>query len=378
MHRKFARICFIILAVMIVNNLVVNASTNKKVYVFVVKSNPIDKSINLDISKSITITFNSKLLEGFKYSKISLTKPNKNVVPISLNMSANILTITPKFKMEYTTKYTLTIPINSIKDTKGNSLSKDYILQFTTNKKTVPTPTPTPAPTPAPAPAPAPELQDVTPESSFLWDGNVITKYNGTDKNVIIPYRCTAISDRAFFNSTIETIIIPFGVKIIGETVFMNCKMLKTVELSEGLIAIGKTAFMNCENLENINIPTSVSSIGLDAFMNCDKINLPEFKPTLSDETSSDGLMIYVYKGIKYVEANDIIPKYYPKCFIILYLDDNRADIFNTSFVTMSGSNKTTPILQTNKVLLLFDKGFSYSLFEVDYYESTILPILTK
>lgn len=37
-----------------------------------------------------------------------------------------------------------------------------------------------------------------TSESDFTWDGNVITKYNGTATNIVIPSRATAIGNYAF------------------------------------------------------------------------------------------------------------------------------------------------------------------------------------
>ena len=136
--QKKSILCLFLIALIALNSLAVYASTNKKVYISVVKSNPVDKATNFDVSKSVTITFSSKIFRGVQFNKINLIKIDNKPVSISTAINACELTLKPKSKLEYNTKYTLTIPIGSIKDSNGNSLSKDYVLQFTTVDKTTP------------------------------------------------------------------------------------------------------------------------------------------------------------------------------------------------------------------------------------------------
>lgn len=79
-------------------------------------------------------------------------------------------------------------------------------------------------------------------------DTATITKYNGTDKNVVIPssidgYAVRAIGDRAFAGTDIKSVIISNGVTEIGWFVFENCPKLHSVTVPKSVEAIGYDAF---------------------------------------------------------------------------------------------------------------------------------------
>ena len=67
-------------------------------------------------------------------------------------------------------------------------------------------------------------------------------------------------------------ITIPSKVTYIGKNAFQNCTNLKTVTLSKNLQIISSGAFMNCKKLTKITIPSKVSKIESKAFYNCKKL----------------------------------------------------------------------------------------------------------
>lgn len=100
-------------------------------------------------------------------------------------------------------------------------------------------------------------------------DKGTLTKYNGTDANVVIPDGVTAIGAEAFFCSSLSEITIPDSVTSIGEYAFGSCENLKEITLPGGITNIPPWAFESCSSLENIILPDSVEDIGDCAFWNC-------------------------------------------------------------------------------------------------------------
>ena len=113
-------------------------------------------------------------------------------------------------------------------------------------------------------------------EYEVLEDGTVsITKYNGSDTNVIIPSnidekKVTAIGYEAFFRlENITSVTIPDGVAEIGYSSFYGCTGLTSVEMPDSVKTISCLAFRGCIGLTNIEIPNSVTEIDDDAFSCC-------------------------------------------------------------------------------------------------------------
>lgn len=107
--------------------------------------------------------------------------------------------------------------------------------------------------------------------------GNIITKYKGTEKNIIIPdtiggERIVDISLRE--NEDIEYVRLPKGLTKIGVSAFQNCTSLTSVKIGKGVTLIGDCAFYDCTDLKNITIPDSVTSIGSNTFIGCDKAKI--------------------------------------------------------------------------------------------------------
>ncbi len=134
-----------------------------------------------------------------------------------------------------------------------------------------------------------------------------ITKYNGSDSEVIIPetldgYTVTIIGDSAFFDCTsLISVVVSDGITSVGNSAFESCENLKNVtigngvtviydyafdfcsslvnlELGNSLERICTSAFSSCESLVSVTLPNSLTYIGVTAFSWCDKlvdINIP-------------------------------------------------------------------------------------------------------
>ena len=97
-----------------------------------------------------------------------------------------------------------------------------------------------------------------------------VTKYTGTDPNVVIPdkiqgYTVTAIGENAFKSSSLTNIAIPNGVTSIGNRAF-HSSSLKSIDISESVTSIGDYAFAYCKSLTSITIPSSIVSLGNSIF----------------------------------------------------------------------------------------------------------------
>lgn len=127
-------------------------------------------------------------------------------------------------------------------------------------------------------------------KDEFVIVGNgILIKYNGNDKNVVIPYGVKKIADTAFRKrSDIIEVTIPEGVTKICDYAFENCSNLRTVTLPNSLIKIGTKTFYKCVQLNSIYIPPRVKEISADAFGNCynlHTINIPDNITEIKDRT---------------------------------------------------------------------------------------------
>jgi len=102
----------------------------------VIASDPAnDVFVNRD--KVVKIIFNDDIQPGREYDNISLTYMDRDdntlIFPISKSIERNRLTIQPSSGLlDQGTRYTLSVPSNSIEDVSENSLKKDYSLIFKT------------------------------------------------------------------------------------------------------------------------------------------------------------------------------------------------------------------------------------------------------
>lgn len=122
--------------------------------------------------------------------------------------------------------------------------------------------------------------------ADFIIDGNVLEKYIGNSKTVVIPDEVTVIGRGAFEGCDfIEQVVFPINLKKIQTSAFCKCKSLKKINLPNNLQNIGMLAFGFCDNLTKVCVPENVSLIGERVFYNCK--NLREVK--ISSEIANIG-----------------------------------------------------------------------------------------
>ena len=125
-----------------------------------------------------------------------------------------------------------------------------------------------------------------TPESDFEWSGNTITKYNGSSSDVVIPKKCVAIANEAFYyyitNKNLTSLSFEEGslCNSIGREAFASCG-LNRVDLPPSLIEIGGKAFSK-NNLSSIVLPKKLQKMSYKVF---------EENPSLRSVTIKTGVL---------------------------------------------------------------------------------------
>lgn len=146
--------------------------------------------------------------------------------------------------------------------------------------------------------------------ADFEVENGILTKYNGTDTNIVIPAEIdgeniTMVGSFAFDgNQTVETVTVSEGVAMIETEAFKNCFNLKEVIIPESLSGIQPYAFSGCYNMNPVIPPHEWVIIDEDAYENAD-----ESRPTvfyLFDEYIMDGGTIISYNG---TDAELVIPE---------------------------------------------------------------------
>ncbi len=139
----------------------------------------------------------------------------------------------------------------------------------------------------------------------FQWsvDSNnniTITKYIGTDTDVVIPSEIdgnpvTSIDSSAFYNcSSLTSVIIPESVTKISGYAFYYCTSLISVTIPENITYISERAFAYCSSLTEINLHENITSIYDDAFYYC--TSLTNIK--LPKNLKSIGAHAFYHSGI--------------------------------------------------------------------------------
>lgn len=126
-----------------------------------------------------------------------------------------------------------------------------------------------------------------TADSQFLIDNQgIVTKYNGTDKEVVIP---TTINGKTVFglsgtfmnNTTVEKVIVPDTVKIFGDDTFNGCTSLSSIHVYhsaakpedeyswQNYIYVSDAEIYEIEGKAGCVIPAALTTLGQRVFNSC-------------------------------------------------------------------------------------------------------------
>ena len=115
-------------------------------------------------------------------------------------------------------------------------------------------------------------------DNDFIISEDILYKYVGNSKEVIIPEKIKIIYKEAFAdNESIEKILMPDELEIIEDSAFARCVNLKSVMFNKQLKCIGEHAFIGCGKIYEIDLPDSISYMGEDCLFgtNITEIILP-------------------------------------------------------------------------------------------------------
>ena len=128
----------------------------------------------------------------------------------------------------------------------------------------------------------------VKPYKTNVFDATIVSNTYNNGKGVIsFDGDVTTIGDSAFLNCTsLTSVNIGDSVTTIGFRAFGWCYSLTSVTIGDSVTSIGNYAFAGCESLTSVNIPDSVTTIGLGAFDSCTSltsVNIPDSVTTIGE-----------------------------------------------------------------------------------------------
>lgn len=120
----------------------------------------------------------------------------------------------------------------------------------------------------------------------------VLIKYNGDDKEVIIPQNVKSIGFGAFMeHSEIEKIVFPNSLEVIDEYAFYACTSLKEIIIPDNVSRIGRLAFGDCSNCTEVFLGESVKDMGEFIFWGCTSLKNINVSQNNRNYTAYQGLL---------------------------------------------------------------------------------------
>ena len=175
-------------------------------------------------------------------------------------------------------------------------------------------------------------------QDEFVISSGVLTKYNGTSKNVTIPSDVNSIGEGAFENNTsVEKVIFPENLKSIGKEAFSGCSSLTEVNFPKNLETIGDSAFYRCSKVKEVSVPKSVKSLEYACFAYMNSLE----KAVISDGVKDLGTALFSEDtSLKDVTLPDNITKI-PTSMFINCSSLSSIDIKKASIIEMSSFEGT-------------------------------------
>lgn len=189
---------------------------------------------------------------------------------------------------------------------------------------------------------------------------NVLYKYQGNEKEVVIPENIQRISEYAFAkNKNVESIIMSDNVLKIENQAFLLCKNLKYIRMSEKLSVIEEKLFRGCNSLEEISNTNNVNKIKHMAFAGCvklEKINFPGIVDIEAIEANCglEHTMWFENYDSDFVIIGDLLYKYKGNQSEII-VPENIRIIGNSSF---SGCTSIKSIIIPESVKIIGESAF--------------------
>ena len=179
--------------------------------------------------------------------------------------------------------------------------------------------------------------------------GIVLTKYNGNDKEVVVPSEIdgTAIVkiEGTFYNNqSIEEVILPEGITIIGEQAFYGCTNLKSVILPKSTKIIDNYAFAYC-GIKEIVLPANTHYINEGAFLGCSNLTAIE---SHAEPITMDGKALFIGQRA---------------------FEDSKIRAIKTKFTPFYYDNSFTGVCHFT------DSSINYAIYRSDFLNTIVEPL---
>lgn len=179
--------------------------------------------------------------------------------------------------------------------------------------------------------------------------GIVLTKYNGNDKEVVVPSEIdgTAILkiEGTFYNNqSIEEVILPEGITIIGEQAFYGCTNLESVILPKSTKIIDNYAFAYC-GIKEIVLPANTHYINEGAFLGCSNLTAIE---SHAEPITMDGKALFIGQRA---------------------FEDSKIRAIKTKFTPFYYDNSFTGVCHFT------DSSINYAIYRSDFLNTIVEPL---
>ena len=115
---------------------------------------------------------------------------------------------------------------------------------------------------------------DIQYSTLWVFSGNTVTKYNGSDINVTIPYcyKTYTRNNQSYYAISNASTTGYTNVTTIGASMFYGVTTLRSVTVYTPLKYINSEAFRGCTNLQTFSAPGMLTTIYANAFYGCSSL----------------------------------------------------------------------------------------------------------